>query len=84
MISRTTLMTLILFAPASVRMTVNSVFSSTPRPQQQRRRRQPTATTGAALTPHFVSSSLTSSAIWMTGRLERKSTTCSLSNFSHF
>src|SRR5882724_981508 len=74
-ISRTALMTLILFAPASARMTLNSVFSSTAAAGAAP---GPAATaTGAALTPHFVSSVLTSSAIWMTGRFERYSTTCS-------
>src|SRR6478735_850831 len=71
-ISRTALMTLILFAPASARMTLNSVFSSAaaagaaPPPPPT-----PATATGAALTPHFASSVLTSSAIWITGRFER-------------
>src|SRR4051812_15643591 len=76
-ISRTALITLILLAPASARMTLNSVFSSAaaaagaaPPP--------PAMATGAALTPHFASSVFTSSAIWMTGRFERCSTTCSV------
>src|SRR6266702_3314148 len=65
-IARTSLITLILFGPASARTTVNSVFSSTgaaaaPPPP-------PAIITGAAAaeTPHFSSSFLTSSAASMT------------------
>ena len=57
-ISRTTLMTLILFAPASSRTTVNSVFSSQPRRQPRQRPAATATATGAALTPHLSSSVL--------------------------
>src|SRR5690606_16503999 len=77
-ISRTALMTWILLAPPSARMTSNSVFSSAASAGAAAAPPPPPTTTGAALTPHLVSSSLTSSAIWITGRFDRYSTTCSL------
>src|SRR5690606_10568334 len=71
-ISRTTLMTWIFWAPAPARITSNSVCSSTsaaaaaPPPPAP-----PAIATGAALTPHLVSSSLTRLAISSTGSAER-------------
>src|SRR5688572_6029850 len=76
-ISRTALMTWILLAPPSARITSNSVFSSAASAATGAGP-PPPIMTGAALTPHLVSSSLTSSAIWITGRFDRYSTTCSL------
>src|ERR1017187_8009263 len=58
--SRTALMTLILLAPAPVRTTVNSVFSSTPGPAPAPPPAAATAAAAAAETPSFSSSSLTS------------------------
>src|SRR5438477_11531547 len=80
---RTSLITAILFAPISVRITSNVVFSSTagaaapaaaPRPGPAA-----TATGAAALTPHFSSSCLTNPAISRTERLLSSSTILSVS-----
>src|SRR5713101_3273758 len=69
-IARTSLMTLIFFSPAALRTRVNSVFSSTglaaaaaPPPAAGP---AATATGAAAETPHFCSSTFTSSAACMT------------------
>src|SRR4029079_6753920 len=76
--SRTALMTPILFAPASVRMTVNSVCSAAgAAPPPPAATAGPAAAATAALTPHFSSSSVFSAAMSITDILERKSTTCS-------
>ena len=76
MIARTSLMTLIFWAPTAVRITSNSVCSSTgsaaaaaPPPPAAA-----TATGAAAETPHFSSSSFDSCAASRTVRLERSST----------
>src|SRR6187551_1064924 len=77
--SRTALMTPILFAPASARMTVNSVCSAAgaAAPPPPAATAGPAAAATAALTPHFSSSSVFSAAMSITDILERKSTTCS-------
>src|SRR4029079_18778308 len=71
-ISRTTLMAPILFAPPALRMTVNSVFSSTCGAAGPAAGPAAAATaTGAALTPHLSSSALVRLTRSMTVRFER-------------
>src|SRR5690606_9026034 len=74
--ARTSLMTLIFWAPASARMTSNSVFSSAgaAAPPAGAPAAAATATGAAAETPHFSSSILESSAASRTVRLDRSST----------
>src|SRR5262245_44653274 len=72
-IARTSLMTLIFFSPPDLRMTVNSVCSSTAGAAPAAGPAA-TATAAAAETPHFSSSSLASSAASRTVSLERSST----------
>src|SRR5215471_221216 len=80
---RTSLMTAILFAPISVRITSNVVFSSAagaPAPAgAPAAGPAATATGAAALTPHFSSSCLTNPAISRTERLLSCSTNLSVS-----
>src|SRR5690554_32818 len=80
-ISRTTLMTLIFFAPASVSSTSNSVFSSAGAAAAAG---PPTAATaaGAAETPQASSSALTSAATSLTDQLLSSSTICSMFMFA--
>ena len=72
-IARTTLITPILFAPASVRTMLNSVFSSAAAPAAAPA--SPATTTGAALTPNFSSNSFTSSESSRAERPEMDSNT---------
>ncbi|KDA00324.1 50S ribosomal protein L7/L12 [Hyphomonas polymorpha PS728] len=72
--SRTSLMTSIFFAPASVSTTSNSVFSSTAAAGAAPPPAAATATGAAAETPHFSSSIFASSAASRTVRAERSST----------
>src|SRR5215510_8981243 len=80
---RTSLITAILFAPISVRITSNEVFSSAagaPAPAAAPPAGPAaTATGAAALTPHFSSSCLTNPAISRTERLLSCSTNLSVS-----
>src|SRR5215831_5060685 len=72
-IARTSLMTLIFFSPLDLRMTANSVFSSTAGAAPAAGA-EATATGAAADTPHFSSRSLASSAASKTVSFERSST----------
>src|SRR5690606_8618534 len=72
--ARTSLITLIFWAPASVRMTSNSVFSSAASAGAAAPAAAATATGAAAETPHFSSSSLESSAASRTVSADRSST----------
>ena len=72
--ARTSLMTLILLAPASTRITSNSVFSSSAAAGAAPPPTAATATGAAAETPHFSSRSLESSAASRTVRADRSST----------
>src|SRR6516225_9170158 len=80
---RTSLITAILFAPISLRITSNAVFSSAagaPAPADAPAAGPAaTATGAAALTPHFSSSCLTNPAISRTERLLSCSTNLSVS-----
>src|SRR4029078_6929135 len=76
--SRPALMTPILFAPASARMTVTSVCSATgAAPPPPAATAGPAAAATRALTPPFSSSSVFSGAMSITAILERESTSCS-------
>src|ERR1044071_5884029 len=80
---RTSLITAILFAPISVRITSNAVFSSAAGARAPAGPPEAgpaaTATGAAALTPHFSSSCLTNPAISRTERLLSCSTNLSVS-----
>ena len=78
--SRTTLMTWIFFSPAALRMTSNSVFSSTaaaPPPAPAAPGTAATAIGAAADTPHFSCSSLLSWAASSSVSLSSSSAICS-------
>src|SRR3954452_16962623 len=85
---RTSLITAILFAPISVRITSNVVFSSAAGAAAPPGAPAPgpaaTATGAAALTPHFSSSCLTNPAISRTERLLSCSTILSVSAIYFF
>src|SRR5688572_19699049 len=78
--ARTSLITLIFWAPASVRMTLNSVFSSAGAAAAAPPPAAATATGAAAETPHFSSSALTSSTISRIGFLLSASTNSAFDN----
>src|SRR5215831_19340523 len=85
---RTSLITAILLAPISVRITSNVVFSSAAgaaaAPGPPATGPAATATGAAALTPHFSSSCLTNPAISSTDRLLSCSTNLSVSAIFYF
>src|SRR5437868_13878540 len=82
-IARTSLMTLIFLSPASVRTTVNSVFSAAGAAPAAAGAAA-AATGAAAETPHFSSRSLARSAASSTVRPERSSTSCSIFDILQF
>src|ERR1043165_224014 len=80
--ARTSLITLIFLSPASVRTTVNSVFSAAGAAAEPAGAAAATATGAAAETPHFSSSSLARSAASRTVSEDRSSTSFSIFDIS--